>query len=752
MNDRDRANLLTLAVEQSPAGIAVIDREGNLQFVNNAFARLHGCTPEELAGKPLSMLHAPEPWPSVEGAHRQDRETGAFRGEIGHARGDGSTFPTLMQDGLVHTVEGTCVGRILTLCDETGWRDTERRLLDDQERYALAEEIAQVGHWESDRVENRNVWSGQVYKMFGRDPAQVRPTYEEFLTCVHPADRDRVERAVEEALSRAGRTEMEYRIVRPDGEERHIRSVMIVSLAPDGKPAKAFGILQDITERKRIEEALLKSEEKWRCMTENSPDFILVLDSDGVIQFINHSQHQPKDQVIGASILDFTAEESKHVVTELLEGVRRTGQPDCRESWYVSPEGVRRLFEMRAGAISRADRVVGFMLNATDITDRKRMQEEIARTQHLESIGILAGGIAHDFNNILTAMVTNLSLVKMFADSKEDIYEVLSDAEAATLRAVGLSRQLLALSKGGSPIKKPACLLPLIRETTAFCLSGSNVRCEFSLPEDLWAVDVDEGQIGQAIQNVVINADQAMPGGGTLRVRAENLVVNEGEYPPLQNGRYIRVSIEDRGNGIPEEWLPRIFDPFFSTKERGRGLGLAITFPIIKRHGGHVHVESQVGVGSTFHILLPASGSPPPAGRMEGEKPLTGEGRILLIDDDMSIRKSAGNLLRRLGYEVQFAADGQEGIDCYRVARQAGKPFHAVIMDLTIPGGMGGKEAVEHLKRIDPEAKVIVSSGYAEDPVMSNFRAFGFSGVAPKPYTADMLAEILKRVIEPPHP
>jgi len=504
---------------------------------------------------------------------------------------------------------------------------------------------------------------------------------------------------------------------------------------------------------KRSHVELLKSEEKWRCIAENSPDAIMVLDLDGVIQFINHSSNQPKEQVIGSSMLDHTAEESKPVVMELLERVRRTGKPDCGESWYLSPAGVRRLFEIRVGPVSQAGQVVAFMINGTDITDRKRMQEEIARTQHLESLGIVAGGIAHDFNNILTAVVTNLAIAKMCVDSKEEILDYLSEAESACLRAVGLTKQLLALAKGGAPIKKPGSIIPLIRETTAFCLRGSNVRCEYCLPDDLWCVDVDEGQIGQAIQNLVINADQAMPGGGTLRVRAENLIVDEAEYPTLKGGRHIRISIEDRGNGIPQELLRRIFEPFFSTKERGRGLGLATTFRIIDRHGGHVRVESQAGVGSTFQILLPASDSPPPAEGMEGDEgPVAGEGRILLIDDDPSILESTGELLNRLGYEVQFAADGQEGIDCYHRARQAGKPFHAVIMDLTIPGGMGGKEAIEPLKKIDPEAKVIVSSGYCEDPVMSSFREFGFSGVAPKPYRVEALAEILKGVIAPSLP
>jgi signal transduction histidine kinase/CheY-like chemotaxis protein len=390
---------------------------------------------------------------------------------------------------------------------------------------------------------------------------------------------------------------------------------------------------------------------------------------------------------------------------------------------------------------------VGVIEYVRDISNQKLMEKEMQKMEKLESLGVLAGGIAHDFNNILTAILGNVSLAKIPARSDEKIIKRLTDAEKACERAKDLTQQLLTFAKGGAPIKKTADIAELIRDTAGFALRGSNVRSEISIANDLWAVDVDEGQISQVIHNLVINADQAMPQGGILKLRAKNVRLDSQKAIPLPEGNYIAIAIIDQGVGIPKEYVAKIFDPFFTTKQKGSGLGLASSYSIISNHGGHITVESIPGSGSTFIVYLPASEK-----KLESKKPAaeiiaSGNGKILVMDDEDLIRDVARDILSNLGYEADLARDGAEALDLYCKAKDAGQSYAAVIMDLTIPGGMGGEEAVKKLLAIDPAAKVIVSSGYSNDRIMSDFKAYGFSGVMTKPYRIADMGKTLQLVI-----
>ena len=390
---------------------------------------------------------------------------------------------------------------------------------------------------------------------------------------------------------------------------------------------------------------------------------------------------------------------------------------------------------------------VGVVVVFRDLTEQQAMQEELAKAEKLESVGLLAGGIAHDFNNILTAILGNISLAKTDLPPESEPFGRLAMAERASMKATQLTHQLLTFSKGGLPVKNVASVKELLAEWSTFTLRGSNVRCELDIEQDLWASEIDSGQIGRVISNLIINADQAMPNGGTVHIGAHNYVAGHDGTQSLRPGNYVRITVSDQGEGIPPEHLSRIFDPYFSTKPTGSGLGLTTAYSVIKRHYGHISVESKVGEGTTFSVFIPACLAREPKTTSIDAPRSTGTGRILVMDDDEAVRELAAEMLNFMGYEVCTASDGNEAVSLYEECMNGGRPFDAVIMDLTIPGGMGGAQAIGILRRLDPEIRAIVSSGYANGPIMGDYKQYGFSGVLRKPYSAEKMNEVLCQVI-----
>ncbi len=395
----------------------------------------------------------------------------------------------------------------------------------------------------------------------------------------------------------------------------------------------------------------------------------------------------------------------------------------------------------------------GTVLVLRDVTEKLRTEEELLKVKKLESVGILAGGIAHDFNNLLTAILGNIALARLAIPADHVACERLGEAEEASNRAAELATKLLTFSKGGQPIRKRVGLGEILHDSSTLAVRGTGADCAFEIPAGLWTAMADGGQIGQVIHNIVLNAAQAMPQGGRIRIRAENLTLRERQIPHLRAGAWIRIDIEDRGNGIPKENLARIFDPYFTTKEKGSGLGLATSYQIMKSHGGTILVDSEPGVGAVFHLYLPASGiSELPPARKKREDAVRGRGRVLVMDDEEIVLKVVSGMLEHLGYEPLRAKDGSEAIEMYARADTEGNPVDLVIMDLTVPGGMGGKEAVGRLLEHYPEARVVVSSGYSEDSVMSKWRDYGFVGVAAKPFKLEELSRVVREAMRMPHP
>jgi PAS domain S-box-containing protein len=551
-----------------------------------------------------------------------------------------------------------------------------------------------------------------------------------------------------------GRNEMTYQCSSKTATGRPIHYEMHwVAPIIDGQMnlRQVIVAIVDLTEIKEKEEKLRESEKKYRTLTSNIPGMVYRAETDWSAEIISSSEI-----IFGYSTNDFRTQkrnwldiihpaDKKRVIEEsslLLEKPVNIVQ----EYRIVTRNGSTRwVSDHKASFFNEEGMIVSIDGIVFDISDRKRMEEELIKIQKLESIGVFAGGIAHDFNNILATLVGNISLAKDKEMSKDEIFELLSGAEKASKRAQSLTKQLLTFAKGGTPVKETAAVGDVIKESSSFVLRGSKSGCEFSIAKDLWPVDADVGQISQVVNNIVINANQAMPEGGIIKIKAENLIIENGNQWKLKPGRYILISIKDKGIGIASKHFSKIFDPYFTTKQMGSGLGLSTSYSIIKNHDGHITVESKLGSGTTFHIYLPASENSVPI--KEEIRVIKGHGRILVMDDDEMLREVVGKMLKTFGYDPEFARDGAEAIKMYDKSNEAEKPYDAVILDLTVPGGMGGKEAIQKLLVIDPEAKIIVSSGYSDDRILSNFQEYGLKGVIPKPFELGALSKVLHEVL-----
>jgi signal transduction histidine kinase/CheY-like chemotaxis protein len=380
-----------------------------------------------------------------------------------------------------------------------------------------------------------------------------------------------------------------------------------------------------------------------------------------------------------------------------------------------------------------------------EIAQREQTEEELLRARKLESLGVLAGGIAHDFNNFLTVVQGNIEVAKVQLDPREPAHEFLNQAASACQRAKFLSSQLLTFAKGGAPVRSVVSLAQLVTDAVHLARTGSPVGIEVKIAEGLWSAQVDPGQIGQVLHNILLNARQAMPGSGIIEVRAENVAFPNG--PDEEADPRVRISIRDYGGGIPTDVLRRIFDPYFTTKPGGSGLGLATAYAIVVKHGGHISVDSTPGVGTVFVIDLPASLVSPLPPAPAAETTQTGTGRLLVMDDEEALRILFKAVLSKLGYDVQTARDGAEAIALYETTEAAGGGFDAALLDLTVTGGMGGLEAAAKLRELNPSLKLIVSSGYSEAPVMSHFAEYGFDAVILKPWTVKEISEVLRKVL-----
>ena len=523
-------------------------------------------------------------------------------------------------------------------------------------------------------------------------------------------------------------------------------------------------MVRDVTERKRFEQQIDKEKESLAVTLRSIGDGVITTDVQGRIIMINNAAEgltgwtsaeaigQPLKAVFNVAI-DLAAQAKAQ-----RSGYRNEAQSILltlpENATLVGRDGSEHVIEQVASPIRDGkNEVAGVVLVFRDITERQRNEAERRKAETLEQLGLLAGGIAHDFNNLLTAIIGNISLASLLLPPSDEMATRLNDAKNASMRARDLAQQLLTFARGGAPIKKTASIGRLIQDTVSFSLRGTHSRSEFNFGPELWPAEIDSGQISQVIANLVVNADQAMPNGGTLRVDCDNFIYTadtQPQIPDLVPNEYIRITIRDEGVGIPENCLKRIFDPYFTTKPKGTGLGLATTYSIVKNHNGLITVGSEMHRGSTFTIYLPAArGQELPVEPPRAITPVVaGTGSVLIVDDEEAIRALVEYTLSHLGYEVSEAETALDGVNLYRERLEAGQRFDLVILDLTLPGGMGGKEALKRLIEIDPTVNAIVSSGYAMDATMSRYQDFGFRGVIAKPYEAAELGKVVSEAIQ----
>ncbi len=749
-------------------GVFVVDKGLKIRFWNRWMAHHTGKSARSVMGKSLFSI-----CPEIEtrGNARYYEEALSGKSSILSQRFHGYLIPMAADCGqslfecMQQTTQiaplnlGGDVLSIVTIIEDVTERmEREQDLTVSERRYRTLVENARdpIFVLQDEHLAESNPAARDLFGLSG-DPGEKEMDFQRFMVSIDPLFVPRFRQRYDDRM--AGKPVSDlfiYPLKDQDGMKRWIECNSVL-IDWEGHPA-VLVMGRDITRRKKAEKALFEERNRLAVTLRSIGDGVIATDTKGNVVLINRAAEEMTgwsfEEALNKPLLQVfpiinqnTRKPCENPVEKVLETGLVVGL--ANHTVLMAKDGRERMIADSGSPIKdREGNIYGVVLVFQDVTEKHRMEADLARTRNLESLGVLAGGIAHDFNNILAVILGNLDLVKMDLNPGSDGYECTGEAEQAVQQAKALARQLLTFARGGTPVKKTAVLSDAIRESCSFVVRGSNIKCEYAINEDLWPVDADIEQIGQVLNNLFINARQAMPEGGCIQVVARNDIL-DGSSLPLKPGRFVSVIIKDEGVGIPESHLARIFDPYFTTKQTGSGLGLATSHSIIAKHGGHISVVSQPGRGTAFTIYLPASDKLLVDKTVSRETaPPKGTGTVLVMDDDAGICKMAARQLEKLGYYAFIAKDGKEAIAMYQKAMEEGSPFAAVIMDLTIPGGMGGKEAVGQLLKLDPKAVVLVSSGYANDPVIANCTAYGFKGAVPKPFTLKELGQALEVVLK----
>ncbi len=608
-----------------------------------------------------------------------------------------------------------------------------------------------------------SLWNGGAVAMFGydEDAAVGRPL--DFLSCPGGArDTPTLLSVLAEVMDGHAAMRRDLSLCNAAGQRIDV-DVTLAEVGDEGGRCLGFALfMRDVTARNRYQESLAAERERLLVTLRSIGDGVITTDTAGRVTLLNCVAETlcgwPLSDALGqplSRVFRIVEERTLEPREDPVSRVLRTNAVIelATHATLIARDGSRRLIADSGAPIrDAAGCITGVVLVFRDVTEKQRIEDALLRARQLEAIGFLAGGIAHDFNNILTALFGNISLMRMHVPPDSPALALLEQADQAFYRARDLTQQLLTFAKGGAPVKRAGSLRALIEDTARFLLHGTKTVTSFTFADDLWSAEFDPGQMSQALSNILLNAIQAMPAGGTIVVGGSNVRLRPNEVPSLKEGPYVRLFIEDEGPGIPEADRERVFHPYFTTKESGTGLGLATAYSVVQRHGGHIGIGESCR-GARFEIYLPAADTHPAhpmRERRAREEPDGGRGYVVIMDDEGPVRAVCVDILSHLGYESESVADGESLVSLYGMRFAEGRRPDAVIVDLTVPGGMDGREAARRILAIDRDARLLVSSGYCNDPVMSAYEDHGFVGMIAKPYDVGELAANLARVVRAP--
>jgi len=748
-------------VEQAPLGIFV-QTGGCFAYLNPLACGIFGASsPEDLLGRPVIDRFPPEAHDLIRERIRRLNEN--FQSvetvEVDFLRLDGTrgTF----QSSAIPFVQHGQNGALVFLRDTTVQRQAQEAVKARDELLRLTGRLAKVGGWEFDAETLQGTWTEEVARIHDLDP-NLPTDVALGLSFYTDHSRTCIERAIADALEHGREYDIELQMITAMGNRKWVRTKGYPE-SRDGRVVRVRGIFQDITEAKLASSRLAEERERLAVTLRSIGDGVITTDTLGCVTMLNPVAEEltgwRSEEAFGKPLNEVFVifnELTRKTCEDPVAKVLKTGLVVelANHTCLVARDGRERaIADSGAPILDDRGTILGVVLVFRDVTEKHKLADSMHRAQSLEAIGVLAGGIAHDFNNLLSGIFGNLCLAQE-ATREGD----LDNAQLSLTRALGiferakaLTQQLLTFSKGGTPVREVQQIGALLRKSVNFALSGSNVSADLHIDPDLWSCDCDQNQIGQVVDNIVINAQQAMPTGGVVEVAARNEVLDPGPSGPEERrGQFVHIRIRDHGNGIPKEILPRIFDPFFSTKTTGHGLGLATVYSIVQRHDGWIDVESEPGAGTTFDIFLPAHVDPSSVGpdsEVAASPWASGQGRILVMDDEDYIAEFLEVVLEKLGYAVVTASNGQDAVAAFRHAETAGAPFRLCILDLTIPGGMGGIAAAQEMRALRPDAFFVASSGYSDDPVVADPSSHGFHDSLSKPFLKADLIRMLERVL-----